>query len=155
MNPTRCTINRGPWLPPIVLSSNFDLSESVAVSAAEPASTVAPNVATPQPAPQSANVITIPAADKSDELTSTESHSCAQTTGEGVEPSKNLGVATTQPTDAPSDPVFCSHISPAGRHCRMLPAKDHPSLCAHHARKSRRRQEPPPARLRLGTQVSG
>jgi hypothetical protein len=41
-----------------------------------------------------------------------------------------------------SDPVLCSHISPAGRRCRLLPAKNHPSLCAHHARKSRRRHQP-------------
>ena len=53
-----------------------------------------------------------------------------------------MGAPTSQSTDAPSDPVLCSHVSPAGRRCRMLPAKNHPSLCAHHARKSRRRQQP-------------
>jgi hypothetical protein len=64
-----------------------------------------------------------------------------------MEPSKNvsdsaIGAPTSQPTDAPSDPVLCSHISHAGRRCRVLPAKNHPSLCAHHARKSRRRHQP-------------
>ncbi len=143
MNPTRCTINRGPWLPPVVLSSNSDLSNPVPVSTAEPVSNIVSNVAAPQPA----NVSTIRAANKSDELSPTESHSCTKLRGEGVEPSKNLSepaidVPTSQSTDAPSDPVLCSHISPAGRGCRMLPAKNHPSLCAHHARKSRRRHQP-------------
>jgi hypothetical protein len=147
MNPTRCTINRGPWLPPAVLSSNCDLPDPVPVSTAEPVSNVVSNVATPPPAPRPADVSAIRAASKSDELSPTESHSCTKSRGEGVEPSKNLlesamGAPTSQPTDAPSDPVLCSHVSPAGRRCRMLPAKDHPSLCAHHARKSRRRQQP-------------
>jgi hypothetical protein len=147
MNPTRCTINRGPWLPPVVLSSNSDLSDPVPVSTAEPVSNIVSNAATPQPAPQPANLSTIRAADKSDELSPTESHSCTKSRGEGVEPSKNLsesaiGALISQPTDAPSDPVLCVHISPAGRRCRMLPAKNHPSLCVHHARKSRRRHQP-------------
>jgi hypothetical protein len=143
MNTTRCTIHRGPWLPPAVLSSNSDLSEPVPVSTAEPVSNIVSNVAATQPA----NVSTICAANKSDELSPTESHSCTKSRGEGVEPSKNpsqsaIGAPTSQPTDAPSDPVLCSHVSPAGRRCRMLPAKNHPSLCAHHARKSRRRHQP-------------
>jgi hypothetical protein len=136
MNPTRCTINRGPWLPPVVFSSDSDLSDPVPVS---PEPDVAPHLATP---PQPANVTDVPAADKSAELTLTESHSCTKTIGEGVQSSRNLDAATTQPVDLPSDLVLCSHISPAGRRCRMLPAKNHPSLCVHHARKSRRRSQP-------------
>jgi hypothetical protein len=58
MNPTRCTINRGPWLPPVVLSSNSDLSDPVPVSTAEPVSNMVSNV----PAPQPANVSAIRAA---------------------------------------------------------------------------------------------
>ena len=73
-----------------------------------------------------------PRTSKSDEVNSTESRSCIKPPGEGVSPS----------LVQPPAPETCFHIDARGRRCRMFLARNHSSLCAHHARQARRHGQP-------------
>jgi hypothetical protein len=177
MNPVRLRIDRGPWLPAVIVSSHSD-----SFDASDPLPAFNPNLEPPTSKPDPLPTSNLESLiSKSDELTPTESHPCIESRGEGVQPLQKISdsaacnasgstltprveplvsepplqavtvnppdqevhdVSTFQPANVQTGSVTCRHIDAKGNRCRMLPAKNHPSLCAHHARQEHRRRQP-------------
>jgi hypothetical protein len=142
-------IDRGPWLPPVVLLSDSDPSDSLitAVPGPAPVSSPEPPSSAPTSNLESLTSSTLESRmSKSDELTHTESHRYAKPLGEGVDiPSASVPASSPEPPASSIEPPIartCEYVTARGHRCRMLLARNHSSLCSHHARQARRRGQP-------------